>query len=530
MTVDHEAPPSLHDPATGRRLPRRAALTGTAQALLAVAVPVAVAVLLGGDTGTWFALGGAGLVLALTALMGTVAALTTTYRLTDEHLEISRGLLSRSHRAVALDRIRSVDVTAKPVHRLLGLATLTIGTGGNYAGVELKPATLDGLPAAEAEDLRRALLHRRQAPAAVGAGSAPAPAESSPEPAAAAREELVRLDWRWLRYAPLSVAGLTALWLVVSSGLQTADDLRRSDVGRGWFDGAVQLADGWSTWQLLLLALAVVAVVGGVGSTLVFAEGWWGFVLHREPPGAAKGVLRSRRGLLTTRSTSLEEARLRGVELREPLSLRWARVAALRAIGTGLKRSGDGPGGGAAVLLPPVPVDVAHDVAGRVLHEPLSPLVDVPWRAHPRAALRRRLLRSLLLPAAAAAVVLLTGLPTAWWAAVGVLAALSSGAAVDGYGNLANQVRGGYLLVRRGSLVRSSVALQDCAVIGFRISSSPSQRRAGLCTVTATTAAGTGGVKVTDLAADDALPLARTVVPGLLEQFLADPAGPGTRP
>lgn len=536
MSLDERSPAApgrsgtALDLAVPRRLPRRGALAGAVQAVVAVAVPVAVAVLLGGDTGTWFALGGAGLVLVVTAGMGLVATFTTTYRLTGEHLEVSRGLLSRSHRAVALERIRSVDVTAKPVHRLLGLATLTVGTGGNYAGVELRPTRLDGVPAPEAEELRRALLARspdvRTDAVVADRGSAgSSPAGGAPAPAQAPGEELVRLDWRWLRYAPLSVTGLTALWLVVSSGLQTVDDLRRSDAGRAWFAGAAQVTEGWGTGHFLLLALAVVVVVAGVGSVLVFAEAWWGFVLHREPAGSAQGTLRSRRGLLTTRSTSLEEARLRGVEFREPLSLRWARVASLRAVATGLKRSGDGPGGGAAVLLPPVPEAVTHDVAGRVLHETVSPLADVEWTGHPRAARRRRVLRSLPLPAVAAAVVVLAGLPPAWWVPVGVLAALSLGVALDGYRNLAHRARDGYLLVRRGSLVRSTVALQDRAVIGFRLASSPVQRRAGLCTLTATTAAGAGGVKVVDLAAGDALPLARTVVPGLLEQFVADPAG-----
>ncbi|WP_432536635.1 PH domain-containing protein [Kineococcus arenarius] len=499
-------------------------MTGTAQALMAIVVPVAFAVFLGGDTGSWLALSGAGLVLLVAAIMGVVSALTTTYRLTPQHLQISRGLLSRSARAVALDRIRSVDVTAKPVHRLLGLATLTIGTGGNYAGVETRPTRLDGLPAPEAEELRRALLPTtaevsRLAGAEPAASTAATDAPSDAG-AGAAREELVRLDWRWLRYAPLSITGLTALWLVVSSLLQTADDLRRSDVGKTWLREAAQWTDGWATWQFLALAMVLVAVVGSVGSLAVFAEGWWGFTLHREPAGSATGTLRSRRGLLTTRSSSLEEARLRGVEFRQPLSLRWAQVASLRAIATGLKRSGDGFGGGPAVLLPPVPLSITQEVARGVLHEVTSPLANVAWQRHPRAALRRRLARAITVPALAAGCVALTGLPSAWWLAVAVLALLTGWVAVDGYASLAHHLRDGYLLVRRGSLVRSSVALQDRAVIGFRISSSPSQRRAGLCTLTATTAAGAGGVKVTDLAAQDALPLARVVVPGLLEQFL----------
>src|SRR5699024_3066606 len=114
-------------------------------------------------------------------------------------------------------------------------------------------------------------------------------------------------------------------------------------------------------------------------------EMWWGFRLTREGD-----ALRVRRGLLTARSVALQEARLRGVQLTEPLLLRAARGARLNAVATGL-REGAQDQADNTVLLPPAPRDRAREVAGLVLGAPFDPRL----RGHPRAALHRRSLRAI---------------------------------------------------------------------------------------------------------------------------------------
>ena len=47
---------------------------------------------------------------------------TTRYRITEDRVEVGSGLFQRRVRAVSRDRIRTVDVTARAMHRLLGLA------------------------------------------------------------------------------------------------------------------------------------------------------------------------------------------------------------------------------------------------------------------------------------------------------------------------------------------------------------------------------------------------------------------------
>ena len=77
-----------------------------------------------------------------------------------------------------------------------------------------------------------------------------------------------------------------------------------------------------------------------------------------------------------------------------------------------------------------------------------------------------------------------------------------------------------YLVVRSGTFARRTVALERGAVIGWTVSRSPFQRRLGLATLTAATAASRGAYRVRDLALADALAFAEQAVPGLLDPFL----------
>ncbi|MGH3515098.1 MAG: PH domain-containing protein, partial [Pseudonocardiaceae bacterium] len=73
---------------------------------------------------------------------------------------------------------------------------------------------------------------------------------------------------------------------------------------------------------------------------------------------------------------------------------------------------------------------------------------------------------------------------------------------------------------RHGAGVRGTVALQRAGVIGWTVSQSLLQRRTGLITVTATTAAGSGGYSVIDVETAEGLAVAEQAVPGLLEPFV----------
>jgi putative membrane protein len=75
-------------------------------------------------------------------------------------------------------------------------------------------------------------------------------------------------------------------------------------------------------------------------------------------------------------------------------------------------------------------------------------------------------------------------------------------------------------VARSGTVRRATVALQRRGIVGWTVRQSVLQRRAGLVTVLATTAAGTGAYAVRDAAEADGLALADAAVPGLLRPFL----------
>jgi putative membrane protein len=279
---------------------------------------------------------------------------------------------------------------------------------------------------------------------------------------------------------------------------------------------------------VVIAVLAVAAlVVGAIGSLALWVEMWWNFRLEREP-----GTLRVRRGLLTTRSISIEEARLRGVELVEPLGVRLSGAARVDAVATGMAAAkSDDDKTDRRTLLPAAPRGIARRVAAAVLGEPESPFDGVRLAGHPVAARGRRMRWTLGTVAAFEAVLVVLGvlltdvlLHIAWISAL-VLVPVAAALAADAYRSLGHGLGEQYLLTRSGTVRRATVALQRGGIIGWQFRQSIFQRRAGLVTVIATTAAGTGAYAVPDAGSDDALALAAAAVPDLLAPFL-DPRSP----
>lgn len=97
---------------------------------------------------------------------------------------------------------------------------------------------------------------------------------------------------------------------------------------------------------------------------------------------------------------------------------------------------------------------------------------------------------------------------------------LALGAAVIAYRALGHAIAGAYLVVRSGLVSRATAALQRSAVSTIAIRQSVFQRRLGLKTVSAMTAAGYGSYEAPDLDAAKAVDFAAQAAPGLLEPFL----------
>jgi putative membrane protein len=501
---------------------------------LGQAIPALVGLVLAGramgDGSTWW-LGPAGVavVIGVTVLRW----MTTRYRITPEQVQLRTGLLRRKTIATPADRVRSVEVTASALHRVLGLAKVEIGTGTHHPGRGLE---LDSLTVREAEALRAELLHRGVASPEHGAGAV----WSGVEPLAGAalcgardaglgrgtmreyvdgseREvELARMDMAWVRFAPFTMSGLLGATAILSIGSRLLNQSGISPADFGPIRGGLAYAERNPIWldalQTLagLLVLVVVLSVGG------YALSYWGFRLARHPHGS----LRNTRGLITTRAVSIEERRLRGVELADPLLLRAVHGARLRAITTGLKTRSGGDGG-SATLLPPAPREVARQVAAQILGG-AAPL-EMELITHGPAARRRRLTRALLgalVLVAAAGVAVSSGAPL-WLFPVAVLGIpVAVLLARDRYRSLGHAVCGRYLVTRAGSLYRRRDQLACDGIIGWNLRQSFCQRRAGLVTLTATTAAGRQRYAVLDVPMPMALALIEQALPGLLGDFL----------
>lgn len=434
----------------------------------------------------------------------------TRFRLSAQRFELRTGLLSRSRRSIPRDRIRSVDLTAKPVHRVFGLSVVVIGTGQQQG--EEAPITLDAVTTGYAERLHEELLGQ----------------STSDTKVVVEGEELARIRPRWFGYGALTVSLAAVVWGALASALGSGYDLLSKF---GVYELAASRFLTMPLWAQIALPAVGLLVSGCVGAVLLSTEMWWGFRLIRE-----QGALRVRRGLITTRSMSLEEVRLRGAEITEPLLLRWAGGARLKAIATGLKNPGSATESDSAALLPPAPVAEVRRVTEAVLRTSPDP-TRVPLRRHPRAALRRRLTwatgTALIVVGMVAVATWMLALP--WEHAVAVTAATGLPATaiavftgVDSYRNLGHASADGYLVARNGSALRRTAAVEHGGIIGWRIRQSFFQRRAGLITVTATSAAGRGAYPVHDVAVTDGLDLARAAVPGLLDPFLvSETARPG---
>ncbi|TQN38171.1 putative membrane protein [Blastococcus colisei] len=466
--------PTPQPPTTGRRTSPLVVLVHTAtfrqaRQFVPAVIPIVAATGLGGGTTTVVAL-----VVGVTLLSLATAALSWwrfTYADGPASVVVTRGLLSRSVRTVPNDRIRGVEVETPLLHRLFGLVRVRIDAAAGAVNGKEEELVVDGLPRAEGDRLRAAVLTHR---------STPAPDEGTePEP----EEQFARFDNRWLLYAPL-VGSYLAVPLAAVGGLfrlaQELPERFRPDVPGVEVVGV----------QSLLVALGIALVLLVAGSVIGAAVVNWGFRLTRRG-----GSLVAARGLVTRRHTELEIDRIRGWTLTEGVGMRWVRAARVSALVTGL---GDAARRGQ--LLPLGPREEGRAVGVRLVPEP-GPLLP-----HPPAARRRRIVRALtagLLVTAAGAVV--TPLLGWWWVlALGlVLLVLGVPLGLGRYAALGHATGPDSFAVRSGWLVREQAVLQRRAVVGWQVRQSPFQRSAGLATVLACVGAGRGGYAAVDMAADE---------------------------
>lgn len=454
--------------------------------------------------------------IAVPIALGLLRYLTTRFRITATQLELSKGLFTRNVLTAPLDRVRTVELTSSPIHRILGLARVEIGTGSTgLRGVE--KLRLDSLRLPQARALRAELLHHSPlVPTPVSPPTGASELAAPPGPDASATDEvLLRFDPAWVRYAPLTTGGLTIAFAALAATSQFSWQLIVRTADR------LQLGDRAATvplWVAAIGAVITLLVVISVLAVLGYVLTNWGFTLSRDRVGRSYHVAR---GLLTARETSIDTDRIRGVEIHEPLGLRLTGGGRATAIVTGMSRRESG----GAPLVPPAPARVARAMAVEVLGGTAA--LTTPLVAHGAAARQRRWIRALgvaaLFSVGWMVVVGSLGWPLPAYVAAALPLAVGALLAHDRYARLGHALTDRYLVVRASSFHGRRDVLERTGIIGWNIQQSWFQRRAGLVTLTATTAAGRQGYPVPDVPAGEAIRLADAAVPGLLEPFLLRP-------
>jgi putative membrane protein len=535
------APPLPEDAPDGwQRLSVRVIWVDLARVVLSLLPALIAIALVGVDAqggGLWPLLG-----LAAFGVVGAVADgvrwLVTRYRVTDTHVELRTGVFVRVRRSIQRDRIRSVDAEARLRHRVAALRVLRIGAGQQSSAGESALA-LDALSAADAYALRRELLDPVTAGAAPEDAVASAPgrgasapdddaasdvgsvAEPEPAPSVAPDESAPiavfwRFDPRWVVFHLLSV------WTyVVVLGLGWGGVVLLGTFGIDAGDVVSGLAD----WDAIggpataVIAFVAATVFGVACMAVVFATEYWRFELARVR-GQEGTLLRTRRGLFTTREVNRAERRIRGMQLSEPLLWRWMGAAETFVVTTGLSLWATSQ---PTAILPRGPLRVHRRVADAVLDPEHAPFTAELAR-HPRAALRRRLwwatLVTLGVGLVLAGLALADVVPAVALVAVAGLWPLALTGAVVAYRALGHAIVGPYVVTRSGLNRRATTALRRDAVSTVVLRESLLQRRLGLRTVATMTSAGTGGYDTPDLARSDALRFAVEAAPGLLDPFV----------
>jgi putative membrane protein len=452
-------------------------------------IPVLIgSVVLGASTGNpiW-----AIAALVLTAGFGVARWFTTAYRIEPDEVRLRTGVVQRKLLSVPRNRIRSVSTDARILHRLLGLTVLRVSTGQEARGDDV--FALDAVRAEQVPRLRAILLAD-----SLAGKSAPDDAEI-----AAPGRELARWQPAWLRYSPLSFTGLAmiaaALGLIYQVGAGAA--LQDTEFARSGLDTAERIGVAAS----IAVAAAAVLLASVVLSVLQSLLTYGNLLLRKDAD-----TLHLKHGLLRVREHTFDMRRLRGGTLREPLLVRLFGGARLDAVMTGVDGAGE-----ASTLLPPCPRTTAQVVLTELIARPEP--VTGPLRRHGPAATRRRWTRALVLPAALAVVLLVVSAPKWAWAVCAVLTVCCGLLAADRSRSLGHRVSDGWLVARAGSVQRRRDCIAAPGIIGWTVRQTLMQRRAGVATLVAATAAGVKHYQIIDVPAEQAWSIAAQASPWMTD-------------
>ncbi|MFY9917124.1 MAG: PH domain-containing protein [Mycobacterium sp.] len=439
-------------------------------------------------------------VLGVTIGFGVLRWYTTTYRIEPDEVQLRTGVLQRKVVSVPRNRIRSVQTDARLLHQALGLTVLRVSTGQQASGDT--GFALDAVRAEEVPRLRSILL-----------ADSLAPADETGDQQQSPGRLLARWHPSWLRYSPLSFTGLAmivaAVGVVYQAGLGAA--LEHSRIAESGRDATQRFGVVASVAVVVVVVLLVSVVLSVLRSLVTFGN----LMLRRDAE-----VLHLQHGLLRKREHTFDMRRLRGGTLRQPLLVRLLGGARLDAVMTGVAGAGE-----ASLLLPPCPATKAESVLTELIDD--ADAVSGPVRGHGAAATRRRWTRGLALPLVVAVALIAAAafvpVPAWAWILLALLALCCALLAADRVRALGHRVDGRWLVARAGSLERRRDCIAAEGIIGWTVRQTFFQRRAGVATLIAATAAGVKHYQVIDVPAGLSWSIAGAASPWVAESQWARP-------
>ena len=236
-----------------------------------------------------------------------------TFVVVGDELVVTRGVLSVERLVIPLDRVQSVNIDQRLLHRVVGLVSASVDTAGS-AGAEFEIAAIDA-PTAEA--LRLVASDARSSTVISVDADHPSAALTLPDQVLLRRTvgELALVGATRLPWAGLAVlAPLVALGDELGGRLGLGDRIERA-VERG------QDVSGGSTGASVLVVIGLIGIAALLGALLQLVREVvtnWDLTLLRTPTG-----LRRTAGLLNRTSRSSTVRRVQAITTDDTPPQRW---------------------------------------------------------------------------------------------------------------------------------------------------------------------------------------------------------------
>ncbi len=506
----------------------------------------------------------------LAALFSFIYYKRYLWEITESEIHIYSGILFKKQTHIPFRRVQSVDFSATLPQRVLGLVKLKIETAGGAANrnVTIPAMKLSQAEAFRAEVLaRKRLSSQPQRLAAPTAGSPvyPSPEVSGAAPVSPAQpppglpgarsgadrfiSEIgedsdrfrglfaddyddnapidcqYRLSAKELFLSAVSNDNNLVLLIVLVSALSQASPIVSLFIPDFTLESAVVYALHTYALPIIIAAVVVIFVVVTLLSIIGTAVQYGGFKATRRG-----GRVEVEMGLLSRQYKGVSADRIQSVEIHQGAIRRLLGYAELRLLTIDSLDSSQGQQNTqkttvrGLVIHPYANVRDIDAILHRMVPEYDDREADAPIRRLPRAALRRVVIRHAVIfvvvyAACAAAVTLVATLathrladsPVVWliglvWALLALFVVTRTIGAVLWYKHGAHAHNARMLTIRQGFFGLTTTIIPKKKIQWAQAQQNPLQRRVGVASITAVTAAGIGGTrtKLRDVSADDA--------------------------